>query len=318
MIAGKRVLITGGAGFIGSELATRLVEHNDVIAYDHLKRNSLGDKALLGHDRFELVKGDVLDADALDRAMEGADVVVHCAAVAGIDTVIRSPVTTMTVNMIGTLNVLEAAVQHGVTGRVVCFSTSEIFGQLAYHSAETDPAVVGNVGEARWTYAVGKLAAEHMAIAFHKEHNLPTVVLRPFNVYGPGQVGEGALRTFIQKAVRNEPIEVHGDGTQIRAWCYLDDMVDAAMLAIANEDAIGESFNIGNSRGVTTIYDLARTVIRVLDSRSEIIFSPRGVADVELRIPSVTKAEKMLGFKAKVELEEGITRTGAYYARNGA
>ena len=318
MIAGKRVLITGGAGFIGSELATRLVADNDVIAYDHLQRNSLGNKQLLGHERFELVRGDVLDAEALIRAMEGVDTVVHCAAVAGIDTVIRSPVTTMKVNMVGTLNVLEAAVQAGVSGRVVCFSTSEIFGQLAYHSAETDPAVVGNVGEARWTYAVGKLAAEHMAIAFHKERNLPTVVLRPFNVYGPGQVGEGALRTFILRAIKDEPIEVHGDGTQIRAWCYLEDMVDAALLAIANEDAIGESFNIGNPRVVTTIYDLARTVIRVLDSRSEIVFSPRGLADVELRVPSVQKAEEMLGFRAKVDLEEGITRTGEFYARHGA
>jgi UDP-glucose 4-epimerase len=315
MIAGKRVLITGGAGFIGSELATRLVEENEVVAYDHLQRNSLGDKRLVGHPRFELVQGDVLDADALVRVMQGVDAVVHCAAVAGIDTVIRSPVTTMKVNMMGTLNVLEAAARLGVPGRVVCFSTSEIFGQLAYHSSETDPAVVGNVGEARWTYAVGKLAAEHMAIAFHREHNLPTVVLRPFNVYGPGQVGEGALRTFIKKAIKDEPIEVHGDGTQIRAWCYLDDMVDASMLAISNEDAIGESFNIGNPRVVTTIYDLARTVIRVLDSKSEIVFSPRSVADVELRVPTVQKAEQMLGFKAKVDLEEGITRTGAYYAR---
>ncbi|MEA2493659.1 MAG: UDP-glucose 4-epimerase [Thermoleophilaceae bacterium] len=318
MIAGKRVLITGGAGFIGSELASRLVEQNDVIAYDHLSRNSLGNKTLLSHSRFELVKGDVLDREALVRAMDGVDTVVHCAAVAGIDTVVRSPVATMKVNMLGTLNVLELASQVGVPGRVVCFSTSEIFGQLAYHSAETDPAVVGNVGEARWTYAVGKLAAEHMAIAFHREHNLPTVVLRPFNVYGPGQVGEGALRTFIQRAIKDEPIEVHGDGTQIRAWCYLEDMVDAALLAITNENAVGESFNIGNPRVVTTIYDLARTVIRVLDSRSEIVFSPRSLADVELRVPSVRKAEEVLGFKAKVDLEEGITRTGAYYARHSS
>jgi UDP-glucose 4-epimerase len=314
MISDQRVLITGGAGFIGSELATRLVDANDVVAYDQLQRNALGDKPVLDHPRFELVRGDILDADGLARAMQGVDTVVHCAAVAGIDTVIRSPVTTMKVNMMGTLNVLEAAARLGVAGRVVCFSTSEIFGQLAYHSAETSPAVVGNVGEARWTYAVGKLAAEHLAIAFHREHNLPTVVLRPFNVYGPGQIGEGALRTFIMRAVRDEPIEVHGDGTQIRAWCYLDDMVDATLLAISNEDAIGESFNIGNSRVVTTIYDLARTVIRVLDSRSEIVFSPRGHADVELRVPSVQKASEMLGFKAKIDLEEGITRTGAYYA----
>ena len=316
VVTGKRILITGGAGFIGSEVATRLVDENDVVAYDHLHRNSLGDKPLLEHPRFQLIKANVLDTDALSRAMQGVDIVVHCAAVAGIETVVRSPISTLKVNMMGTLNVLEAAADAGGVSRVVCFSTSEIFGQLAYHSAETDSAVVGNVGEARWTYAVGKLASEHMAIAFHKERNLPTVVLRPFNVYGPGQVGEGALRTFILRALRDEAIEVHGDGTQIRAWCYVDDMVDAVLLSLENEDAIGESFNIGNPRVVTTIYELAKTVIRVLESGSEIVFSPRSVADVELRVPSVHKAEQILGFHANVELEEGIGRTGAFYAEH--
>src|ERR1044071_6090553 len=125
--------------------------------------------------------------------MAGADVVVHCAAIAGIDTVIQSPVTTMRVNMIGSANVLEAASKLNHCERVVCFSTSEGFGQHAFRSSETDAAVTGKVGEARWTYAVSKLAIEHMAIAYYHERALPTTVVRPFNVYGPGQVGEGAL-----------------------------------------------------------------------------------------------------------------------------
>src|SRR5207247_54300 len=107
-------------------------------------------------------------------------------------------------------------------------------------------------------------------IAYHQEKKLACTVVRPFNIYGPGQVGEGALRTFVQRAIRNEPIEIHGDGTQIRAWCYVDDMVDGVLLALHHPKAVGESFNIGNQRAVTTIYGLANTVIRVLESKSEI------------------------------------------------
>jgi len=255
----------------------------------------------------------VLDFEKLAEAMQGAEIIVHCAAIAGIDTVIKSPVNTMRVNMIGSANVLEAASRvEGVT-RVVCFSTSEIFGQHAFRSMETDMAITGKVGEARWTYAVSKLAEEHLAIAYHKEKDLPTTVLRPFNVYGPGQVGEGALRTFIQRAIRNETVEIHGDGAQIRAWCYVDDMVEGVLLAMVHPNAVGESFNIGNQRAITTIYGLANTIVRVLNSSSPIIFTRKNYADVELRIPAVGKAQELLGFEAKVDLDEGIGRAADFY-----
>jgi len=254
MIEGKTIFITGGAGFIGSTLAGRLVDHNRLVIYDNLARNSLKDKAIKDHPNLKLVEGDVLNFERLTEAMQGADVIVHCAAIAGIDTVIKSPVTTMRVNMVGSANVLQAAAQLPRCDRVVCFSTSEVFGQQAFRSTETDSTVMGQVGEARWTYAVSKLAEEHLAIAYHQEKWLPTTVVRPFNVYGPGQVGEGALRNFIQRAIKNEPIQIHGDGTQIRAWCYVDDMVDGVLLAMSHPKAIGESFNIGNQRAVTTIY----------------------------------------------------------------
>lgn len=312
-IEGKHIFITGGAGFIGSTLAGLLIEKNRVVCYDNLTRNSLKDKPFSGHKNLALVQGDVLDFPHLRKSMEGSDIIVHCAAVAGIDTVIKSPVTTMRVNMVGSANVLEAAAQLPRCDRVVCFSTSEIFGQQAFRSSETDKAVMGNVGEARWTYAVSKLAEEHLAIAYHKEKSLPTAVVRPFNVYGPGQVGEGALRTFVQRAVKDEPIQIHGDGTQIRAWCYVDDMVRGVLLAMAHPKAIGESFNIGNQRAVTTIYGLASTVVRVLNSKSKISFVQKDYADVELRIPHVVKAREMLGFEAEIDLEEGVLRTGRYY-----
>jgi len=219
----------------------------------------------------------------------------------------------MQVNMIGSANVLGAAAGQPGIKRVICFSTSEVFGQLAFRSQETAPAVLGAVGEGRWTYAVSKLAEEHLAYAYFRQEGLPTVTVRPFNVYGPGQVGEGALRTFILKAIRGEDLVIHGDGTQIRAWCYIDDMVRALLRTMVAPEAVGESFNIGNHRTVTTIYGLANTVIRVLGSTSEIRFVPRASADIELRIPHVDKARDVLGFEALVDLDEGIRRTAEHF-----
>ncbi|MEM4202658.1 MAG: NAD-dependent epimerase/dehydratase family protein [Candidatus Methanomethylicaceae archaeon] len=313
MIEGKTIFITGGGGFIGSALAGRLVDHNYVVIYDNFSRNSLNNKPFKSHPNLEIIEGNVLDFEHVCQAMRGADIVVHCAAIAGIDTVIKSPVTTMRVNIIGTANVLEAASRLPRCDRVVCFSTSEVFGQYAFRSEETDNVVIGRVGEARWTYAVSKVAGEHLAMAYYQEKGLPTTVVRPFNVYGPGQVGEGALKTFILRALKNEPLEVHGDGTQIRAWCYVDDMVDGVLLAITHPKAVGESFNIGNQKAVVTIYGLANTVVRVLNSASPIVFVRKDYVDVELRVPSVRKARELLGFEAKVDLEEGIRRTAEYY-----
>jgi UDP-glucose 4-epimerase len=313
MIENRTIVITGGAGFIGSALIGRFVERNRIIVYDNLTRNSLASRPYRDHANLQVIRGDVLDIDALGRALDGAEVVVHCAAIAGIDTVVKSPVSTMRVNMIGSANVLEVASRLPRLQRVVCFSTSEVFGQQAFRSSETDNTVMGAIGEARWTYAVSKLAEEHLAIAYHRERSVPATVVRPFNVYGPGQVGEGALSLFIQRAIRNETIEIHGDGTQIRAWCYVDDMIDGVALAMEHPKAVGESFNLGNQRAVTTIFGLANTVVRVLESRSDVVFTRRDYADVELRVPAVAKAREILGFVARIDLEEGIIRTAEAY-----
>jgi len=314
-ISGKTIFITGGGGFIGSTLAGRLVDDNRVVIYDNLARNSLQARSFKDHPNLTLIEGNVLDYEALSNAMQDCDYVVHCAAIAGIDTVIKSPVSTMRVNMVGSANVLEAASKLPSVERVVCFSTSEVFGQHAFRSQETDKTVMGQVGEARWTYAVSKLAEEHLAIAYCQELGLPTTVVRPFNVYGPGQVGEGAIRIFVERAIKNQDIEVHGDGTQIRAWCYVDDMVEGTLLAMTHPAAIGESFNIGNQRAVVTIYGLANTVVRVLNSKSKIVFTRKDYVDVELRIPAVRKAQELLGFEALVDLEDGVLRTAEFYLR---
>jgi UDP-glucose 4-epimerase len=290
-----------------------LLDHNEVVIYDNFARNSIDSKPFRGHRNLKVVKGDVLDLDNLSRAIDGSNYVVHCAAIAGIDTVILKPVTTMRVNMIGSANVLAAANQLKHCERVVCFSTSEVFGTHGFQATELDKTVIGVVGEARWTYAVSKLAEEHLAFAYHKEFGLPVTAVRPFNVYGPGQVGEGAMRGFVMRALKNEPIEIHGTGTQIRAWCFVDDMIEGVLLALEHPSAIGESFNIGNERAVVTIYGLASAVVRVLGSKSTISFVRKDYADVELRVPSVEKARRLLSFEAKVDLEDGIARTAQYY-----
>ena len=312
MIKNKKIFITGGAGFIASTLISKLVEDNEIIVYDNFHRDTITSTGLADHKNVTIVKGDVLDLVAMTEAMKGCNTVIHAAGIAGIDTVVKNPVKTMRVNMMGTANTLAAAQEVGIDYRFIDFSTSEVFGSMAFRSTETDETVSGSAGEARWTYAVSKLAGEHLAKAYHSEYNLPVVTVRPFNIYGPGQTGEGAIQIFISKALKNEPITIHGDGAQIRAWCYVDDFVDCILRCLKSDDAVGESFNIGNPRAVITILGLAQTVCRVLDSESEITFAQELSADIAIRIPSVKKSADLLGFRAEVELDEGILKTAQW------
>src|SRR5689334_2923827 len=313
-LRGKRFLLTGGAGFIGTTLARRLVDENELVVLDNLHRDALSGTELEGHPNLSFHQGDVLDAGLVGELAQGATHVVHLAAIAGVDTVRESPVRTMRVNLIGTYNMLEAALQTQDTiERVVDFSTSEVFGTYAYKVAETHVTTTGSVGEARWTYAVSKLAGEHLAHAYHDELGLPTVSLRPFNVYGPGQIGGGAIRAFIEAALAGNDLTIHGDGSQIRAWCYVDDMVEAVRLCLEHPRAVGQSFNIGNPRSAVTIFDLAQRVKRLTGCPGEIVFAPLDYVDVELRIPNVTKAREEIGFEAQVELDDGLERTIAWY-----
>lgn len=317
MIKNKRIFITGGAGFIGSLLAEKLSQDNKICIYDTFSRDALKSRNSLVLDNVLMIQGDVTDEQTFKRAIiEFAPThVVHCAAIAGINTVIQNPVNTLRVNILGTAHLLEALKSSKELERIVLFSTSEIFGSHAFQSSESHSAVIGAVGEARWTYAVSKLTDEHFGLAYHKEFGLPCTIVRPFNVYGPGQIGEGALSIFIQKAILNEDIMIHNDGTQIRAWCYVDDMVEGVMKCLTKPNAVGEAFNIGNVRTVTTIYGLASAVVRLLNSKSKILFSNKRFADVELRIPDVSKAREFLDFEAKVDLEEGIPLTANYYKK---
>jgi nucleoside-diphosphate-sugar epimerase len=314
MLEGKRIFITGGAGFIGTTLARELVERNDVIAYDNLHRDVLSGTDLGDHPNFSLIQGDILDADALRDAAEGATHFVHCAAIAGVSTVLQSPVRVMRVNVIGSYNALEAAVATLPTlERFVDFSTSEVFGTHALNVSEGHVSTIGSVGEARWTYAVSKLAGEHMAHAYHDELGLPAVTVHPFNVYGPGQVGGGAIRAFIENAIADRDLVVRGDGSQIRAWTYVTDMVSGVLACLVHPSAVGQAFNIGNPRGTVTIFDLAQRIQRLSGTAAEITFAPLDYVDVELRIPNVEKARTVLGWEPLVELDQGLEKTIAWY-----
>ncbi len=313
-LQGKRILITGGAGFIATTLAKELVDGNEIIAVDNLHRDALSGTDLAEHPNFHFHQGDVLDGDQLTELARGATHFVHCAAIAGVETVLESPVRTMRVNVIGTYNALEAAVATIDTlERFVDFSTSEVFGTHAYNVTEGQVSTIGSVGEARWTYAVSKLAGEHMAHAYHDELKLPTVTVHPFNVFGPGQIGGGAIRAFIEAALAGDDLIVRGDGSQIRAWCYVTDMVNGVHACLERPEAVGQAFNIGNPRSSVTIYDLAQRVKRLTGASSEIVFAPLGYADVELRIPNVVKARELLGWEPQVELDDGLARTIAWY-----
>jgi UDP-glucose 4-epimerase len=313
-LQGKRIFITGGAGFIATTLARQLVDENEIVALDNLHRDALSATELADHPNFTLHEADVLDAEAVRELAQGATHIVHCAAIAGVDTVLASPVRTMRVNLIGTYNVLEAAVATEPTlERLIDFSTSEVFGTHAYNVREGQVSTIGSVGEARWTYAVSKLAGEHMAHAYHDELGVPTVTVRPFNVYGPGQIGGGAIRAFIEAALAGSDLTVRGDGAQIRAWCFVDDMVEAVLLCLEHPNAIGQSFNIGNPRSAVTIFDLAQRIKRITGCSGEIVFAPLEYVDVELRIPNVEKAREAIGFDATVELDDGLERTIAWY-----
>ncbi len=316
MIKNKKILLTGGAGFIGTKLCSILSENNNILLYDNLDRNSIKNTNLLDKENVKLVQGDILDSLKLKEVVSNfkPNIVIHLAAVAGIDTVIKNPVKTMQVNMIGTYNLLEALKENmDCIKRVIDFSTSEVFGSYAYKVEESSNTNLAPVGEARWTYSVSKLAGEHLAHSYYKEYKLPVVTIRPFNIYGPGQVGEGAIHQFVVRAIKDEEIQVHGEGDQIRSWCYIEDFVQGIMLCIEKDESIGQAFNIGNPRGTITIGMLADLIKSISKSNSEIKYVPKNYVDVELRIPSIEKAKDILGYEPEYDLNTGLEETIKWY-----
>jgi UDP-glucose 4-epimerase len=246
----------------------------------------------------------------VERALGGVDTVIHLAAIAGVSSYYSEPLTTLRVNLLGTANVMEAAASQGVH-RVVYFSTSEVFGPDATDVTEESPCAIGAPSDRRWVYATSKLAGEHWTLRVGEAHGLAASVVRPFNIYGPRQVGEGAIRNFLTSAVTGAPLTVYGEGSAVRAWCYVSDLVEAVVAVLGSPGAKGQIFNIGNPGSVETTIGLARRVARLVPG-ADIRFEHRDRAEVRTRVPVVDKARHVLGWVPKVDLDDGLARTLAW------
>jgi dTDP-glucose 4,6-dehydratase len=309
-----KIFITGGAGFIATRMASELADDNKITLYDNLHNNAYKNTMLESHRNVTLIVGDVLDHEKLKNSMTNdIDYIIHCAAIAGVDTVVQNPKKTLEVNIIGTFNVLKASLKAKNMKRFVDFSTSEVFGQHAYNVDEFSMNPRVTIGEGRWTYAISKLTGEFITHSYHIENNLPTVTIRPFNIYGPNQVGVGAIHHFVIRAIKGQDLVIHDDGSQIRAWTYVDDFIDGVFRAMVNENSVGKSYNIGNPRSVITVYNLAHLIHSLTLSRSKIRFEKMNFSDVALRIPNISSARNDLGFEPKIELENGLKQTINWY-----
>lgn len=302
-----RYVITGGAGFIGSHLAERLAGQADLVLFDNLRRDSLRYTDLAGRAGVQFVAGDIRDRPLVARIVENADAVIHLAAIAGVSSYYAEPEATLRVNIEGTAAVVDAVVAAKVP-RLVYVSTSEVHGPLAHDVDEESPCAIGPSSDRRWVYATSKLAGEHLVLRGGETHGFAATVLRPFNVYGPRQTGEGAIRNFCVAAVTGAPLEVYGDGRAVRAWCYVDDFVVAALSALSSPAAAGQVFNIGNPHAVTDTNGLAELIVSLVPGAG---VKPGHVsrAEVGYRTPVIEKARKMLDFEPHVGLREGLERT---------
>jgi UDP-glucose 4-epimerase len=313
-----RVLITGGAGYIGSHLADRvLADGHEVVVLDNL---SLGKMANIDHNlqnkQFRFVEGDVLNVDLVDRLVEQSEVVYHLAAVVGVKHVLDDPLQTMMTNVWGTENVLQAACKG--PRRMVLASSSEVFGKAAMLPLREDgDRLLGPTSVSRWCYSVGKALDEHLALAYHRQRGLSVTVLRYFNSYGPRLDPQGygsVVAKFINQALDGRPITVHGDGKQTRCFTYIDDTVEGTRLAAEIAVAEGEVLNVGRSEE-TAVGELAGVIRDLAQSSSEIVSVPYEseygelFEDTPRRAPATDKAERILGFVARVPLEEGLQRT---------
>lgn len=313
-ISGSKIFITGGAGFIGTHIAARLADDNEIVLFDNLHNCAYTSSTVAEHVNVRLVQGDVRDTDAIRHALDpDTHYVIHAAAIAGVDTVIADPIRVLDVNVKGTFNIVEAALNLPNLKKFVDFSTSEVFGEHAYNVSEFEIKPTLTVGEARWTYAMSKLIGEFIVHSHHVQNAMPSVTLRPFNIYGPNQVGVGAIHHFVRWAISGDELIIHDDGSQIRAWCYVDDFTRGALLAMQSETSSGRTYNIGNPRSTVTVSNLARMVRDIAGSKSPIVFKPMNHTDVTLRIPDISSARTDLGYEPMIELEEGLRRTIDWY-----
>lgn len=306
------VLITGGAGFIGSHLAVELLKQgHNVCALDDLSTGNFGNiQHLLGNEKFSFERCSVLDRFSTERFVREADVVYHLAAAVGVKYIMENPLKAIQFNIHGTEVILELASKWGK--KVMIASSSEVYGKngkIPYR--EDGDRLMGATTIARWSYACTKALDEFMALAYHKEQDVPVVIIRFFNICGPGQTGQYGMviPRFVRNALLNEPITVHGDGTQSRCFTYVKDAVTATINLMETEDAIGEIFNVGSTNEIQ-IRDLAQKVVELTCSSSRIEYLPyqhvygEGFEDMKRRVPDITKINNLIGWQSEMGLDE--------------
>jgi UDP-glucose 4-epimerase len=316
-----RVLITGGAGFIGSHLAERLLDRGDeVMLMDNLSTGSMENiRHLKRYDRMQYFLEPIENRQLLAELVDEADIVFHLAAAVGVRLIVESPVRTIETNVNGTHLVLEAACKKRKL--VFLASTSEVYGKnTQVPFSEGADLVLGPTTKGRWSYAASKALDEFLALSYWKEKRQPVIVVRLFNTVGPRQTGRYGmvLPNFVKQALRNAPIAVYGNGKQSRCFCDVRDTVEALLRLMNVERAIGEVINIGNTEEIS-MEDLARTVKELTNSKSSIVYVPYeqayepGFEDMMRRLPSVEKLYSLTGFRPQTPLPEIIDRVVAYF-----
>ena len=316
-----RTLVTGGAGYIGSHLVDRLVHLNhEVTVIDDLSTGNLTNLQAV-HSDVRFVEATILDADVVDTLVADADVVFHLAAAVGVGHIIEQPLRSLVINTKGAENVITACVKHD--RRLLLASTSEIYGKTTkMPMSEDDDRVLGSTTIARWGYSTAKAIDEHLALA-HAEHGLRMSIVRYFNSYGPRLDPRGygsVVANLMRQAIDNEPLTVHGDGSQTRCFTYVDDTVEGTLRAALDLRGEGKIFNVGNDHE-TSIIDLATTIIAMTGSSSavqHISYEQRfgkGFEDTKRRIPDVQRARTVLDFNAGISLQDGLQRTLAWWRK---
>ncbi len=309
-----RAFITGGAGFIGSHLSTRLLSlGHEVTIIDDLSTGSMDNIAhLKGESGYRYLIDTMFNRPLMAELVDSADVIFHLAAAVGVKRIVEFPVQTIETNVRGSELILELAARK--SKRLLITSTSEVYGKSEkVPFSERDDLVMGSTYNARWSYACSKAIDEFLSLAYYRERKLPVTIVRLFNTTGPRQTGQYGmvLPTFVRQALNNEPITVYGTGEQSRCFGHVDDVIDGILACVASEKTAGEIFNLGNS-GEITINALARRVIEKTGSRSEIRYVPYeeaygvGFEDMVRRVPDLRKAKEWFGYTPKRSLDEII------------
>jgi UDP-glucose 4-epimerase len=316
-----KYLITGGAGFIGSHLAEKLIaKDNEVIVLDNLSTGSPNN--LFGiKDKIEFVYGDILDKGLIDRLVAESDYVVHLAAALGVFTIVNKPLESLKTNLQGSEVVLEACDRYRKP--VLIASTSEIYGKNdKVPLSEEDDRIIGHPLKSRWSYSEAKAVDESLAFFYYLENKLPIRIVRFFNTVGPRQVGHYGMVVprFVSAAIKNESLSVYGSGDQIRCFCHVDDAVKALLLVMDSDKAIGEVFNVGNNQQIS-IMELAKKVIKITGSNSSIEkiayekAYPEGFEDMQRRVPDISKIKQVLSWTPEIDLDQIIKDIAAYNSK---